>query len=133
MMLPPLPKQIKKREADFGVRLRRWLRDNPMFSCAFELKQTQGPSIPFIALEENQRIYLRAIKSPAGELLRVQGVNGEPDYIWLRNFPACVVIRYPHSFHLIDIDTFLLEEKRSTRKSLTAERAQAISTVSVKI
>ncbi len=129
--LPELPKQHKKKEADFGVRLRKWLRENPTFSCAYEVKYTPTNSLPFNALEDHQRTYLKAIKSPKGELIRVQGVNGEPDYIWLRNFPACVVIKYPHSFHLIDVDTFVMEDTRSKRRSLTSERAEAISIISV--
>lgn len=123
----------KKREADFGLRFRAWLRANPRFSCAFELKQTSQGSILFSCLEEHQADYLQAIKGDKGVLVRVQGTSGEPDYIYLRNFPACVVIRFPKAFHIIDVDTFLLEKGRSVRKSLTHARAGELSIVSVKI
>lgn len=119
-------------ESKFALLFRHWLRANPRFSCAFELKQTTGGSIPFSALEEHQADYLLAIKSDKGTLIRIQGTNGEPDYIYLRKFPANVVIKFPLEFHLIDIETFLLEKKRSKRKSLTNARAREISLISVK-
>lgn len=124
---------MKKREADFGVLLRHWLKANPRHDCALELKQTSGSSIPFSCLEPQQIDYLQAIKSDKGVLIRVQGVNGEPDYVYLRNAPACVVIKFPKEFHLIDIDTFVMEKKRSIRRSLTNARARDISTVSIQL
>lgn len=120
-----------KREADFGILFRHWLKANPTYSQAYELKHTSDTSIPFTALEEHQVIYLQAIKSTKGVLIRVQGGGGEPDYIYLRNSPASVVIKYPREFSIIDIDTFLLEKKRSKRKSLTIQRAREISTITV--
>lgn len=118
------------RESKFGLLFRHWLRANPRYSCAFELKQSESESIPFACLEEHQIDYLQAIKSDKGALIRVQGVNGEPDYVYLRNFPANVVIRYKDSFHLIDIDIFL-REKAAGRRGLTSERAQEVAAVSV--
>lgn len=124
---------MQKREANFGLLLRHWLKANPRLSSAFELKQTTGSSISFDCFEPGQTDYLLAIKSDKGALIRVQGGSGEPDYVYLRNAPANVVIRFPREFHLIDIDTFLLEKKRSKRKSLTNERAREISIVSIKM
>ncbi len=124
---------MKKREADFSMVFRHWLRANPRFSCAFECKQTSANAIAFDALEEHQADYLRAITGPKGVLIRVQGVNGEPDYVYLRNFPASVVIKFPGVFHIISIDTFLVEKKKSLRKSLTSARAGEISVISVKL
>lgn len=122
-----------KRESRFSLIFRHWLKANPRYSSAFELKQSTGISIPFDCLESQQIDYLLAIKSDAGTLIRVQGTTGEPDYAYFRNAPANVVIRFPREFHLIDIDTFLLEKKRSKRKSLTTLRAREISIVSIKI
>lgn len=124
---------MQKHEADFGIRFRHWLKANPRHSTAFELKQCKSSSIPFKALEKHQAEYLQAIKSDRGVLVRVQGTNGEPDYIYLRGLPASVVIKFPDAFHIIDIDTWLLEAKKSKRKSLTSSRANEISTVSVKV
>ncbi len=124
---------MKKREADFGIRFRHWLKANPRHSCFFELKQTTGLSLRFASLEEQQRDFLEAIKGDKGVLIRIQGTNGEPDYVYARKMPACVVVKFPNAFHIIDIDTWLLEEKRSKRKSLTSSRAREISNVSVKL
>ena len=132
-MLPDLPRQIKKREADFGIRLKHWLAKNPQFSCAYELKQTTTDSIPFDALEVQQVAYLRRISGPEGELVRIIGTKGEPDYVWLRNFPANVVVKYPRSFEVISIGTWVLEKSKSTRKSLTSARAKEISVISVRL
>jgi hypothetical protein len=118
-------------ESKFGVLFRHWLKANPTFSQAYELKQTASDSIPFSALEDHQALYLQAIKSNHGTLIRVQGSGGEPDYVYLRNCPASVVIKYPKEFSIIDIDTFLLERSRSKRKSLIASRARELSTVTV--
>lgn len=118
---------MKKREANFGIAFRHWIHANPQLSCAYELKQTQNDSIPFSCIEEHQINYLLAINSDVGALVRVQGSNGEPDYIYLRNFPACVVIKFPDIFCIIPIHVFIKEKKVSTKKSLTSKRALEIS------
>lgn len=124
---------MKKREADFGLLFRHWLKANPQHTCAYEIKQTGGTSLPFSALEEHQQDYLEAIRSDKGVLVRVIGGNGEPDYIYLRNCRACVVVKYPHGFEVIDIGTWILEKAKSPRKSLTAARAKQISAISVRL
>lgn len=122
---------MKHKEASFGIHLRHWLKANPQYSSVYELKQCKGASLPFAALEEHQATYLEAIASDKGTLIRVQGISGEPDYVYLRSCPAYVVVKYPGSFHFITIGTWLLEKSKSTRKSLTSARAKEISTVSV--
>lgn len=125
--LPDLPRVLKHKEADFGLRFRKWIESNPRFSSSFELKQTNKDSIPFSCVEQTQLDWGMRIKSNKGALIRVQGVNGEPDYIWCRNMPAYIVIKYPKLFCLIDIETFILEKKKSKRKSLTSKRAIEIA------
>lgn len=124
---------MKKREADFGVLLRHWVMANPLkHTATFETKQTTGSSIPFSCFESNQIIYAQAIReSPKGVFIRVQGTSGEPDYIYLYKEPSFVVIRYPKTFHVIGVDAFLIEREKSKRKSLTEDRARAISVISV--
>lgn len=129
--MPPLPKQNKKREADFGIQLRAWLENNPRFSCALELKQTTTNSILLSSIDQKQIAFGLQMRSDKGILIRVQGIQGEPDYIWCRNMPSYIVVRYPKSFHLIPVESIALEQKRS--KSLNAQRAEAISTVSVSL
>ncbi len=123
----------KHKEADFGILFRHWLKANPRHSCAFELKQTSQSSISFSCVEPHQIAYLEAIHSDVGALIRVQGTNGEPDYIYLRNAPACIVIKFPRTFHIISIDAFTREKEKNKLKSLTNERAFEISIVSVKL
>jgi penicillin-binding protein-related factor A (putative recombinase) len=120
-----------KRESSFSILFRHWIRANPQYSAAYEMKQTSTNSIPFSCLEPHQVSYLEAITGDKGVLVRVQGANGEPDYIYLRNTSAYVVIKYPDAFHVIPIFNFMLEKSRSARKSLTCERAEKISAVSV--
>lgn len=123
---------MKKKEADFGILFRHWLKANPMETASFELKDTRGKdSFPFDAVEAHQIDYSVAIKGDKGILIRVQGVNGEPDYIYLRSCPAYIVIKYPSFFVLIPIEIFIEEKKISMRKSLTESRAKAIATTLV--
>jgi len=132
--LPELPRVLKKQESKFSLVFKKWIKKNPRFSCTIELKDTRGKShINFSELSDEQIAYGKLISSSTGVLIRVQGLNGEPDYIWCRNMPAYVVIRYPHFFCLISIDTFLLEKKRSVRRSLTSTRANEISTLTIKL
>lgn len=119
------------KEADFGVRLRHWLRANPQYSSVYELKQTMSNALAFDSLAEHQANYLESVSSDKGTLIRVQGTSGEPDYVYLRNCPAYVVVKYPESFHFITIGAWLHEQSKSTRKSLTSARAREIATISV--
>ena len=118
-------------ESKRALVFRHWIKANPQYTCAYEIKQSSGSSIPFSSLEEHQATYLQAIRSDKGVLVRVRGESGEPDYIYLRSVRACVVIFIGKEFHIIDIDTWLLEKSKSRRKSLTAARAREISVISV--
>lgn len=124
---------MKKREADFGILFRHWIKAHPQFTAAYELKQTSKDYIPFSCVEDHQIAYLLAIRSDKGVFIRVQGANGEPDYIYLRNEAAYIVIKYPNSFHLISVDAFLIAKGVSGRKSLTEAKAKEISIRSVNL
>lgn len=128
--MPNLTAQHKSKEADFGVTFRKWLKTNSMPASAFELKHTRGKdSFPFNELKDEQIAY--ALQAKTGVLVRVIGSNGEPDYIYLKDTPAYVVIKYPDFFCFIDIDTFLKEKETSLRKSLTSSRARDICSLAV--
>lgn len=127
--LPDLTKQLKRREAEFGLQFRKWVK--PGIGVAFELKHTHdADSLEFSEVKSEQLAYLVTIKLK-GELLRIMGGNGEPDYVWVCG-PAFVVIRYPTMFCLIDVIVFTEEEKDSIRRSLTAKRAREIAKIVVK-
>lgn len=130
--LPNLPKQIRGSEAGFGIEFRRWWEKHPL-QGNFELKHTKGAnSLPFAAVEPDQVIMGNAAYSRKGTLVRVTvGTPGAPDYIGQKNQITWIVIRYPTAFYVISLEAFLMEKKRSTRKSLTAQRAEAICTIAV--
>jgi hypothetical protein len=132
MPLPPLPKQNKNREASFSLKFREWLMKNPRISCSFEMKDTRGKnSLKFSEVTDVQRNYGMSIKSNRGTLIRVQGLSGEPDYVYFRNTPAYLVINYPQGWVIMDIETFIMEDERSKIRSLSWSRAKELSTVVV--
>lgn len=131
MTLPALPKQNKKKEADFGLYLRRWLKEHPQFSMAMELKQTEGNSIPFKEVKDEQLAYAFKIRSNEGVLIRVLGTNGEPDYIWLRNMPSYIFVKFPKFFCAISPDVWVSLKERSPRKSLSSDEAKSSASIVV--
>lgn len=133
MILPQLPKKIKQDEAKFGLKFRKWLDEHPMMSCTFEMKDTRGStSLPFSEVGQEQRMHGLRTGSDKGNLIRIQtGTPGAPDYAYYRKAPAFIVIRYPKSFQIISVETFMHEEKRSKRRSLLESRAKEISILSV--
>lgn len=132
-MMPDLPRVLNKREAAFGILFRHYIFLNPQFSCAFELKETRKDYISFSALEDRQVMYLEAISGDKGAFIRIEGSKGEPDYIYLRNFPACVVVKYQREFSIISINAWITEQNRSKCKSLTVQRAREISINTIKL
>jgi hypothetical protein len=123
------------KESKSAILFRHWLKANPKVSCVFEMKDTRGSSsFPFAELKQAQRDWGMAIKGDKGVLMRVEAVvEGMPDYAYYRNAPAYVCIKYPKQICLIDIETFILEDKRSKRRSLTASRAEDISIITIKL
>lgn len=134
MTLPDLPKFNKKSEADFGLKFRKWWQAKGM-NAPYELKDSRGKnSIPFSAVTAEQIAIALGAKSSKGVLIRIEkGTVGAPDYVGFRNSPYWFVFRYPKSVEIIDAEVFVMEKERSKRKSLTSERAAAISSISVKI
>lgn len=133
--MPPLPKQNKKKEADFGVKLHKFYKENPSFTCAIEIKQTETDSIPFSEVKEEQLNYALAIRSDKGVLMRIVAVvEGMPDYIYMRNEPSWICIKYAkRGFVFISPDRFILERDSSKRKSLLWSRACEIASKVVKL
>lgn len=120
---------MKNKEANFGVLLRHYLKANPLpVSCPLEIKDTRGKDyFLFSELKEEQINNALASKSDLGNLIRISsGTIGGPDYVYYRNSPAYVVIKYPDFFCFIDIHILIHEKLMSKRKSLTKERALEI-------
>lgn len=130
MNLPPLPKQNKKPEADFGIELKHWVEKNfqTMYTSSIETKHTHGKDyFLYSELSDDQIAFALRVSSDKGAWVRVQGLNGESDYIFLRNEPAYFVIKYPDCFCFITVGNLLFEKEKSKRKSLTSERACEIA------
>lgn len=118
-----------RRESKFGSLFRHWLRANPMYSAAFELKQTTGLSFPFSGVQEHQIHALQAAKGD-GMLYKApdDSAGVKPfDFFYLRHSYAWVVIRYPAAFYIIDVDMFVHEKTISVRRSLTEGRAAELA------
>lgn len=123
-----------KHESKFGLQFRAWWRFSRM-KGVFELKDTRGkPTLSFSEVDEEQIDSGIANKSKRGNLVRVQsGTPGTGDYIGLVEEPSYIVIKYPGSFEIIDVEVFSKEKKRSKIRSLTLNRAKKLSVLSVKI
>lgn len=135
MDLPNLPRRAKQYETRFNEDVfAPWIKKNPRFSSALEMKDTRGASsLSFSEVADAQLNWARDISSDKGTLIRVQGLSGQPDYIWARNMPVYIVIRYPKFFCLISYGNFIQEKKASKRKSLTNIRATQIADVIIQI
>lgn len=123
-MLPSLPKKRQKKEADFGLRFRKWIEAECPPTGAYEHKSTRGrDSLPFAELKDIQMHHGLKVKKK-GDLIRVvSGTVGAADYIWLYKEPSWVVIEYPQGFVIIDIEIFRNEAKTSVVRSLYWNRA----------
>lgn len=130
--LPELPKKHEKQEADFGLRFRSYWEKHGI-DATYELKDTRGKEyMAFSDITDDQLRVATMANSDKGILVRVvSGTVGAPDYIGLKHKPVFFVINYPKSFEIITLGNLLHEKETNKRKSLTYERAKAISTVSV--
>lgn len=131
-MLPSLPKKNKLREFDLGAWFHKWFFTRPMPSGDYELKDTRSKNyLNYNEITEEQINNALRTQSPKGNLIRIMnGTPGSPDYKFTKNGQAFFVIRYPESVEIITIEN-LLYEKDKSKKSLTYDRAKAISTISV--
>jgi hypothetical protein len=118
-----------KREAKFNIKFNHWLKSVYKETMFYELKQTSG-SLPFSAVKPHQIEGLQQVRH--GTLVYKMpdvGFQNFCDGFCVTEQPACIVIKYPTFFCLISIDTFVLESKRSKRRSLTAARAKDIAQI----
>jgi len=133
--LPNLPKKNRKKEAEFGLKFRHFIEDNPpAASYPYELKDTDGCEyLNFSEVTDDQIAHAQRAKTAKGNLIRiVAGTPGAPDYVFYRNCEySWIVIRYPKGFVFIDVDVWLKEKATSKRKSLLYSRAIDIAHFSV--
>lgn len=116
--------------------------DPPKQSGVYELKICKNNSLPFNVVKQHQiegllnaklGLYHKISDSPifAGSMTRF--THPKPfDCVYLKDIIGYVVIlfykpRKPKVTYIIDIYSFLDEERRSDRKSLTEDRAKEIA------
>jgi len=106
---------MKKREAEFTTRFKKWLRSQPnrKYSAAYELKVTTEKSIPFSAVQPHQVDALLQVK---GNFFMFKipdaGYQNPFDMFVMSGQEAYVVFafltpRQPARVWIIDIDMFL--------------------------
>ncbi len=132
-----------KQEAKFQTLFSHWLRSvylpkQKFFAGAFELKHHRGRGyLPFREVQEHQINALQAVLSDSKGFyhkLPDDTIGFKPyDCFALKNCPSYIVIMYKEFFVLIDINTFILEKKRSKSKSLSANRSKEIANLIVHI
>ncbi len=120
---------MRQAEKDFQSWFGKWLKSRWQHTGAFELKSVDT-SLPFSALPDHQiEGLLHAKHEKIYMKLPDVGFQMPFDCFILASVPAWVVVRYSSgNWYTIDIDAFVKERDTSTRKSLTEERAAAIST-----
>lgn len=131
MTLPNLPKVLNKREANWTTTVfRKWCEEKGI-TAVFEIKYTKKDYIAFSDVKDHQKQALLKVRYGAFVYkIPDMGERAPFDLFSFNKAPAYVVIRYPKGVAVIPIDVFLLEEKRSKRKSLTYGRAMELSTIS---
>jgi len=129
MTLPNLPQINNQQEAKFGIAFRKWWEAHPM-EGSFELKDTLSKDyLSFSDVKPQQIAYGMRIRGDKGALIRVVGLDGNPDYIGMVRQPSWIVIKFPGFFCIISVERFHLESQLSKRRSLTSARAKDISVV----
>lgn len=133
--LPPLPRVLNKREANWSTTIfRPWALKHFNYTAIFEIKHTRGKeSLLFSEVKYSQIDKMLKIRHE--KFLWKNPDTGEetpPDFFLLVKEPTFVVIRYPKDVAIIPIDTFVLESQRSKRRSLTWQRAKELSTIEFK-
>ena len=118
---------MHNKEAKASILFRHWIMANPQRTASYEMKDTRGKqSFPLREFKPAQENFAEAIRyGKKGVLIRTEGVEGLPDFFYLRNEPSFVVIKYPKHLIIISGETLSLEKKKST--SLTLGRAKEIS------
>ena len=128
--LPELPRVLNKREADWTTdKFKPWCEKQGK-TFAFEIKYAKKDYLNFNEVKPHQVANLLKVRHETFyHKIPDMGDKNPFDGISLTQQPAYVVIKYPTTVAIIPIDVFVLESKRSKRRSLTAERAMEISTI----
>lgn len=100
--LPELPRTLKKKEAKITPKVIAWLKANHHSSCAFEIKSSDGNTIPRSALKPHQKLALQDANSHHGIIHKLtdEARRQQPfDGFQLIEVPAYVIACFPkHGF-----------------------------------
>lgn len=121
-----------RREANFQSKFRHYLQARVRKPGVYEVKQTTQDSLPFKAVLEHQIESLLAAKHRCLTYKPPDDTRGFKPCDFLHfagDVQAYIVIKYPKGWVMIEIDVWVREEKQSTRKSLTWQRAKEIADV----
>lgn len=118
------------KEAKFQIIFSHWLKNVYKRTGVFELKQSKTDSLPFSSVVEHQRqALLNTRHSTLVYKIPDVGFQNPYDVVCLTEQPAYVVVKFKSGVSIIPIDTFLLAESRSKRKSLEWKVAKNLSTL----
>ena len=124
------------RENDLQSKFGKWAKNWAGGASVFELKITKTNLLRFDAVSEHQINCLVSASSSSGFHYKISdsGMGHKPfDSVHFRNMNAFVVIQYykprKKEFIMIDIERFIKEKEKSSRKSLTEDRAKEIGVV----
>lgn len=139
-------------EKNFQSLFKVWVEENkPTVTTVFELKLEKGTSIAFDRLASHQveklkeakgdGLYHKIADSPVSWMKGTAMRFGKPkpfDCAFIKNAEAYVVLlfyklRAKKEMLFIDVDEWVYESKRATRKSLTEDRAREISYKIIKL
>lgn len=122
-----------KHESKSGTRFKHWVHANAerLETSTFENKDTRGKDyLPWKEIKPRQIDYGMAImKGKKGALIRTQGGNGEPDYIFVKNEPAFIIVKFPTCFCVIGMEEIVRVMPPDQKGSLSLEDAKQISEV----
>lgn len=122
-------------EADITPKVFKYIRDTLKRTCAVEVKLARNGSLPFSALAEHQERAL-LLANNACIYHKISDGSGQQtpfDGFVLCGVPAYVAVVYGKTLELITVGNFVFEREKSKRKSLTAERAHELSTVTARL
>lgn len=123
-------------EKNFQTDFNKWCKHIFYKTAVFELKISDGKSLPFSDVADHQISSLYAAKH--GNLVMKipdTGFQNPFDSFMMVMVPAYVVIMFKaqernrKEFIMVDIDTFCEEKRISDRKSLTEDKAKEIGKI----
>jgi len=120
-----------KHEAKDHTLVEAWMRNflKERHGCAVELKHLRGRNaLPFSDLDPEQKEKLISYSQCFVWKLDDAGYRKKPfDIVGASGGAAFVAVRFPKVITIILIQDWIEEEERSSRKSITEERARKIA------